>query len=354
MDEDIDLVDLDEDEEANEPLPDDFAAPSSPAPQAAISMSFRPASHRASVLASSYAALLSTSLARQAAKPLQTPMYSPPAAPILSNHSAFSPTQKQYLSASRTAPIYSPTLAQPLSSFVSTSPPDVKRPTGTSAREDAQTGLSYVGQPDPKVAREGERKIREVLAMDAPSHRAPLPRKRQSNVQDDDGEEEETFEEEDDFSAAKVVPSAFVVGSLPIQMGERPTRVLGSNILGESERQLQRKTSVPGRQERHFVPPLKASTKKVAPPAPSAGFAIPMEIGRPAVPAPSAGASSHGPSSSLAQSLRNPPPSFARKVEEEEREEEEEEEGGFVPPHVWAAHGRPDEELLSRSVSESY
>ena len=274
-------------------------------------------------------------------------MYSPPAAPLLTTHSAFSPTQQQYLSASRTAPLYSPTHAQPLSSFVSTSPPDVRRPTGTTAREDAQVEMEYVAGPDPKVAREGERKMREVLAMDAPSHRAPLPRMRAQQVQEVKEQEEDEEEDEE-----KHVPSTFVVGSLPIQMGARPTRVLGSNILGESsERELQRKTSVPARQERHFVPLLKTTpAKKVAPPAPSAGFAIPIEMGRPA-PTQSTGVGS----SSLAQSLRNPPASFARKVEEEERKEEEEEEGeGFVPPHVWAAHGRPDEELLSRSVSESY
>ena len=36
MDEDIDLVDLDDDEEANEPLPDDFAATPSPADRKSV------------------------------------------------------------------------------------------------------------------------------------------------------------------------------------------------------------------------------------------------------------------------------------------------------------------------------
>ncbi|GAA5971990.1 hypothetical protein JCM11641_002444 [Rhodosporidiobolus odoratus] len=162
--------------------------------QPTTSSSFRPGSfQRASALSASYAALLSSSVSR--ASPPPAPARAPYSLP-----SAQSQTQVPSPSPGLGSPNTASRAADGLPPF---SPPDVKSPVTTSARVDAQNALaasilertSGAGSPAEEadkvnetdkghgngrrdhdlLVRRGEQKIRDVLAMDVPSHRPLAP-----------------------------------------------------------------------------------------------------------------------------------------------------------------------------------
>ncbi|KAK4050183.1 hypothetical protein OIO90_005165 [Microbotryomycetes sp. JL221] len=332
MDEDIDDDEMELDQASANPI-DDLSGelnadnePTAQASQQQQSNTFYPGSFRPSTLSSSYAALLNASSTRQTA-PTTASSYRSPSmasfkpAPMFDQHGhgqsrnrALSPTQDY-------------------------SPEGVLHPTSTSAKDDARVELAYVPKPDPKLAREGASKIREVLAMDAPSHRAPLPsRRRRTSRQNldsqdgvSDGDDLVDDAKEDAKYSAGANQSA-VVGSLPISIGfARPT---SSTFRPPSERELERKTSVPSREGMFVVPLLRqearrrslqqaqhSSTSSLTG-AVSTGIAI-HGTGVEGSPEMAIRNSSHatGNPSSLAQSLRQHPSnvrSFQQVVEEED------------------------------------
>ncbi|GAA5974479.1 hypothetical protein JCM21900_006557 [Sporobolomyces salmonicolor] len=380
------------------------AAPPPPLQHQSAS-TFKPGSYqRASSLSASYAALLSSSLARQAPSDASD-------SPSRSPSQAFSPS-----SAARRG---DPAL----------SPPGPKVATATSAREDARIGASLQSRtsPDPRDVRKGEQKIRDVLAMDVPSHRQALPRRRpsgregtppspRSRSRSDDGEDEsEADDTVDDRLGASTLStttpssSAFQVGSLPIALAHRPSTHALSSWRPDPERawaaeRERRKSSAgpaaPGPREREpatWVPPSSLKAKSTGGKLEGAARgtevpSVPLEIG------PSRTAVAHGQgqgqgpggddraqaqrgrrpvASSLAQSLRNAPPgSFVQRstMEAEERRNgveqldvgggaegddgdddgEDDDEAAFVPPHMVAERrARKDERFLSRSISRS-
>ncbi|KAL8287358.1 hypothetical protein RQP46_003810 [Phenoliferia psychrophenolica] len=295
------------------PIKNGIAAPSKPIG----SQSYRPSSYRPSVLSSSYAALLSSSLAK---------------------HSAF-------------ATFPSPTPH---------SPPDTPHGAQTSVKTDILISASYVPPPSSSALREGEQLMRRTLALDAPSHRAPLPLRRNKArpVHPDADSNNNHEEEEEEEDTTTTAPDRFVVGSLPIAM---PASRLARAATVAPERELERKTSVPAR-EGMFVPPLRrrsvvqATTIPTSTPAPAPTVQLPF--------APASVQSQPHPnlSSSLAQSLMNPPPSFGGRaaMQEESEEDEDEDEGrggngepAFVPPHVWSQETMSEEDMLSRSIPRS-
>ncbi|GAA5910116.1 hypothetical protein JCM5296_001963, partial [Sporobolomyces johnsonii] len=413
MDEDVDVDEFDlsrpifqqqppEDELEAEPS---SVAPPPPAQQQSAS-TFKPGSYqRASSLSASYAALLSSSLARRASSDASSD------SPSRSPSQAFSST-----SAARRGDS-------------ALSPPETKLATRTSAREDAHIGASAQSRasPDPRDVRKGEQKIRDVLAMDVPSHRQALPRRRpsgrgegtptspRSRSRSDDGENEDESEADDTVddrlgaSTLSTTSSRFHVGSLPIALAHRPSTHAMSSWRPDPERawaaeREQRKSSGPAlREPGTWVPPASASAsvkvKSTGGKLESAAqgreiTSVPLEIG------PSrtelAQGQGQGPggeerakaqqgrppaASSLAQSLRNAPPgSFIQRTttEAEERrnggveqldvgggaeggegsgdddDDEDDDEAGFVPPHMVAERrARKDERFLSRSISRS-
>lgn len=335
---------------------------------------------RSSNLSASYATLLSTSASRNSTSSMMpapsSGSYRPPSmASFKAPPPLFADRLQRTNSHGSSVPLSRDSLA--------TSPNDSPHPTSTSVRQDTQIRLNYVPSPDPKAARMGEDKIRQVLAMDAPSHRDVLPSRTRRRTSDRRDQQDSPLDEEDDVEARggrEAPPPRFAVGSLPISIGmARPPT---SQFRPAPERELERKTSVPSR-EGMFVPPLlragsgSKKTVRVVEPVEqrgssearanvAAGGAIEIGEKRDTSRTLTAqGSATVGGSSSLAQSLRNPngQRSFASQVVEEADEsgaagtggsgqqDAEDEDEEFVPPHEFLRRrGRSDEELLSRSV----
>lgn len=364
MDEDIDLGELDE-QLSHEPLELDDPSPPPAASPPPISMSFRAGSYRPSGLASSFANLLSTSLAKA----------TPPKRPVDPPFSSFKASGSAPRSLGGGFASYRPVNNSSSPSFLlSERPPDAKSPMEPSAGEDATISSTYVDPPSLESLRAGEQAMRKVLALDAPSHRANLPRKRDKGKalhhhhhHDAAASPEEEDEEADAGLEQQSVARAFMVGSLPISIGPPPSRLPASAFDPLPERELMRKTSVPHR-EGMFVPRTSkyrtVPQSEVVRPTPTTSTAGRKSIPIPSFIAPSRPKASAGPSS-LAQSLRNPPlASFLSRTMVEDDEEdgsgsdgeggkgrgESVESDGFVPPHVWREQAMTEEEQLSRSI----
>ncbi|GAA6003540.1 uncharacterized protein JCM10292_000404 [Rhodotorula paludigena] len=387
MDEDVDVEELDLASPSRPPpserlnsatfeMLDGETPPPGPVPtaeqqeqQAPVSSSFRPGSFaRASALSASYNALLASSTRGNASSRSAAPV-SPS---IAATRAHASPT----LSGTRDS--------QGLPPF---SPPDAPSATMTSAREDAQSALQAAtfehtrlsggrrSGPDPRDVRRGEQKIRDVLAMDVPSHRPRSGFKRRASVSgshagaasaarrdaerdddEDDSEEDDTVDELRSSTAGlslaspptSTAPSKLQVGSLPIALG-RPSAVNAalSSWRPDPERlwaqARERKTSQPTPREGLWVPSQKSGSAASASPSHAqmlagGGAALvsgaaptqPLEIGSPSTPRPGAarGSGAGGAtgisglplsSSSLARSLRNSPAAMSRRVEAEGR-----------------------------------
>lgn len=288
------------------PLPTSFDPPTSPLLPATTSASFRPGSYRASTLSSSYAGLLATSISNRRA-----------AAAIASITAPLTTTTDFILPSTSISNNDSigPNSIGLLSSSISTAS---SRPT---AREEATVNLTSI---EPETRAVVERQIRDALALDAPSHRSSLPVKRRSSIVppivDDDDDDDDVSDVEEEHTKGE---SKFVVGSIPITQN------------------LPKSTPLPKSSASTTSIPLQAVVGS------SHINAISMNQTR--------GSNTLPGSSSLAQSLRNPPPSFASRVAEEEdgEEEEEEEVNAFIPPHLWSKSERPAEEMLSRRMSQS-
>ncbi|BGP01793.1 hypothetical protein NBRC10513v2_005432 [Rhodotorula toruloides] len=388
------------------------------------SSSFRPGSfQRASALSASYNALLASPGALAATK---SPLSPPTVQPISPSVAAI----RSYGSSTRSSSDFSPSRTAAALNSLDTlppfSPPEAHAHLTSSARDDAENALAAAtfehatlsrgrrggegAGPDPREVRRGEQKIRDVLAMDVPSHRPRNSRReREGRVgleavkgraaiesDEDEAEEEgeEAGEEGDDERMTRstaalgvTAPSGQIdpatnafVGSLPITLG-RPSTINAalSSWRPDPERlwaqqRRERKTSISSRGEAGWVPPLKTGFGAPMPTQGGRAAAIlphqqasassstqPLEIGSPSTPRPVAGGSS------LAQSLRHA--SFSHRaalnergtnggaseeaVEDADGQEDEEDDGEFVPPHLVADRKgrRSDEAMLSRSVS---
>ncbi|BGP41875.1 hypothetical protein JCM10450v2_005946 [Rhodotorula kratochvilovae] len=374
MDEDVDVDRLDL-ASPSEPLESpslevDGTTPPLQQQQSGISSSFRPGSfQRASALSASYNALLATASPGARASP-RSPAAGVPLSPSVTATRAYGSP------ATRAASV-----AGQASTLPPFSPPEAHRQTASSARENAQTALAAAtfeharlsggarSGPDPRDVRRGEQKIRDVLAMDVPSHRPMYSTRRRASVgmapsaatyQADDDADSTTSEDDDEVgtlaasAAAELSATApsggaggkFQVGSLPIALG-RPSAVNAalSSWRPDPERlwaqQRERKTSLAQGREAPFVPPLKthgsgsftsASHPHAVPTAGGGAALLPLEppsvprgIDSPATPRPGGaggtgisglpGSAAPAASSSLAQSLRNTPASFGRRAE---------------------------------------
>lgn len=324
----------------------DFDTPSSPPLHPTNpSSSYRPSSsfRPSNSLSHSYATLLAQQQ-QQARPPL-------PSAPS----SSYSSPRRSSVVGSYTSP---PPLS-PSSSYNSVFRSSSSRERGDQPR--------YVQGVDRDAARDNQQQLRDLHALDAPSHRAQLTSKSRSRQRDDDDGSEEDVDEDDlgdEDHRGRSPEEKYKVGSVPIPMSfGRPGSGPSNNGNGNGERKpslssslaLERKSS--------------GSRKGSDPATTTAGAASPMTIASPTSPtlAPSSGEGGRSLSSSLAQSLRSNAnvPSFGQVLEQEEAEErdrldevdedkegEEEEEvvGTFLPPHELAKRGRGDEDLLSRSV----
>lgn len=315
---------------------------------------------RQSNLSSSYAALLSSSLASRPRPSMPgSPSYGFKSPPVLPALSPFSATPS--------------------------SPASSRHGNETTPAIDAKVELSYLPQPDHKVTQESARQIRDLQALDAPSHRKPVPRRTSSrksqgyysqDEEDDHDDDDDNNNRSDGAPSPQVRPTEYAVGSVPISMGFR--RPGGSSNFapgGDDPRAGPATVSA----ARSYLPEgfvAKPKTGKrvsivdptgLPPPAQGpSGFAAetmqvePVALG--ARVAPAARANGAGVASSLAQSLRNPPAnssSMAGRLAAEEEEYEvgegedddpNDRETGFRPPHEWRDASRSDEELLSRSV----
>ncbi|CDR44385.1 hypothetical protein NBRC10512_005531 [Rhodotorula toruloides] len=392
------------------------------------SSSFRPGSfQRASALSASYNALLASPRALAATK---SPLSPPTVQPISPSVAAI----RSYGSTTRSSSDFSPSRTAAALNSLDTlppfSPPEAHAHLTSSARDDAENALAAAtfehatlsrgrrgaegAGPDPREVRRGEQKIRDVLAMDVPSHR-PRNSKREREgrvgleavkgraaLESDEEEEgdEEAVEDGDDERMTRstaalgvTAPSGQIdpatnafVGSLPIALG-RPSTINAalSSWRPDPERlwaqqRRERKTSISSRGEAGWVPPLKTGFGAPMPTqggraaavlphqqqhqqASSSSSTQPLEIGSPSTPRPVAGGSS------LAQSLRHA--SFSHRAALDERgtnggasgegvedadggeDEDDEDDGEFVPPHLVADRKgrRSDEAMLSRSVS---
>ncbi|GAA6015247.1 hypothetical protein JCM11491_000983 [Sporobolomyces phaffii] len=258
--------------------------------------------------------------------------------------------------------------------------------------------------PDPRNVRQGEQKIRDVLAIDVPSHRRALPRKTRTreggelhatspSASDSDRDEGEEDKELLDSVGDLASSSTFQVGSLPIPLANRPSSRAMSSWRPDPEREwaLEREKRAasggganrPSKEGASWIPPpvdpsLPADEQSSTPRAvESTPAAVPLEIGGGSTSSQGVNRSVGG--SSLAQSLRNAPvESFAARVGREQggaattgeqlhissmsdgdvgeaiEEDEEEEDGVFLPPHLVAdRRARKDEKYLSRSVTRS-
>ncbi|GAA6050585.1 hypothetical protein JCM3770_001474 [Rhodotorula araucariae] len=381
MDEDVDVAELDlASSRTTEPLESPSLeivdGPTPPVQQhpSGLSSSFRPGSfQRATALSASYNALLATASPAARASP-RSPAAGLPLSP------AVTATRAYGSSAARA----SGTAAQD-GTLPPFSPPEAHRPTASSARENAQMALAAATfehaqlsggggartGPDPRDVRRGEQKIRDVLAMDVPSHRPMYSARRRASVgmapsaaayQADDDADSTTSEENDAVGtlgasgtadalsstapgAGAGATSKFQVGSLPIALG-RPSAVNAalSSWRPDPERlwaqQRERKTSLAQGREPPFVPPVRTHPHPShAVPTAGGGAALlpvepptaPREIGSPETPRPGQGGAGGtgisglpgssvagtgaGSSSSLARSLRNTPASFGRRAE---------------------------------------
>lgn len=354
--------------------------PSEQQQQIPVSSSFRPGSYqRASALSASYNALLSSAKSapsRPAVSAVSPVVHSP--------RSPFSALEEPTLTEDQLPPF---------------SPPDVRSYMSTSVREEAQTALlaatlehaersrrvdgdgssrgsssvggggkgsAYIG-PDPRDVRKGEQKIRDVLAMDVPSHR-PRGGTKQTEQQstpgrgfdddEDDDDDDEPSSEENDTVEELVCPSnvgsrgvgmseasgdptggaeasSMPVGSLPIALG-RPSSVNAalSSWRPDPERlwaqqRRERKTSgsvapplhspagrlvpetAPGEGSTSKSPQVTAGGQAIlvssSPSIPQSGTHAspthPVEIGSPTIPRPADVGGGQG-GSSLARSLR--------------------------------------------------
>lgn len=365
MDEDISAEDYTPAPSLPLPPSEDY---SSIVPPSHPNNSYRPSSFRPSSLAASYASLLLSSSANNR-------LSSSPSAPVVNSNGT---------------------------------PPSAKTSNHTTIVEDLAVRDSYLspnGENSIKseggmnARREGERKLRDVLAMDVPSHRSPLvnirrtrqflqePNKNESEGLDDSAGEEE--EEEGDIDD---LPSKFTVGSLPMNILQPPPKKLlslASTFRPEPElmdRKPSANSSTNNNTSTSKLAPLIASSlisskkekKDISPPI--APQVVAMDMSRRMTPSTSdlngGGGGAGMLSSSLSQSLRNPP-SFMRpstRVVEEDIEpvvlkkeetngrkkgkvgedEDEDDEDEFVAPHLWAAKKNQNkmEDLLSRSVSD--
>ncbi|GAA5935735.1 hypothetical protein JCM3775_003394 [Rhodotorula graminis] len=282
--------------------------------QSAVSSSFRPGSfQRASALSASYNALLATHSPKMRASP-HSPAVGLPVSPSVSATRAYGSPASRASPAPRAA-------GEQNSALPPFSPPEAHRQTATSAREDAQAALASStlehsrlgrssgggGGPDPRDVRRGEQKIRDVLAMDVPSHRPLHSMRRRASVDtpnaatyqaDDDGTDSAETSEEDDVvpdlgggsSAAGLAMSGLTspnstggprgaqqqqqhqqhqVGSLPIALG-RPSSVNAalSSWRPDPERDWaqarERKTSLAQGREQPLVPPIKGASSSSA------------------------------------------------------------------------------------------
>ncbi|BGP09823.1 hypothetical protein JCM10049v2_005697 [Rhodotorula toruloides] len=394
------------------------------------SSSFRPGSfQRASALSASYNALLASPSALAATK---SPLSPPTVQPISPSVAAI----RSYGSTTRSSSDFSPSRTAAALNSLDTlppfSPPEAHAHLTSSARDDAENALAAAtfehatlsrgrrgaegAGPDPREVRRGEQKIRDVLAMDVPSHR-PRNSKREREgrvgleavkgraaLESDEEEEgdEEAVEDGDDERMTRstaalgvTAPSGQIdpatnafVGSLPIALG-RPSTINAalSSWRPDPERlwaqqRRERKTSISSRGEAGWVPPLKTGFGAPMPTqggraaavlphqqqhqqASSSSSTQPLEIGSPSTPRPVAGGSS------LAQSLRHA--SFSHRAALDERgtnggasgegvedadggeDEDDEDDGEFVPPHLVADRKgrRSDEAMLSRKQASS-
>ncbi|GAA6063409.1 hypothetical protein JCM10212_005476 [Sporobolomyces blumeae] len=356
---------------------------------------FRPGSYqRASALSASYAALLSSSAQNRTGPP-------PP------------PSSTSHLDQS-TSPL-PPRARSPLDGPFSPTPTATpstadqrEHPMTTSAREDvaarevrpsnSETGTRST--PDPRDVRRGEQKIRDVLAMDVPSHRRALPRKgeglRKGDESPQENEEEEGLEGSDDqrdrvgdlaSPGSRQGSSKFQVGSLPIPVAGRPSSQAMSSWRPDPEREWalerEREKKAGGaaghalsasvrREGSSWVPPpvdpqVSTTGDDRTPRATETPTrAVPLEIGRSTS---SSGQGGDAPpahrtvSSSLAQSLRNAPHgSFSARAErdtpstanppggggeqlhvpseadehDDDEDDHEDDDGVFLPPHLVA------------------
>ncbi|KAM0790215.1 hypothetical protein ACM66B_005529 [Microbotryomycetes sp. NB124-2] len=398
MDEDIDVDEIELDEpvtDLDEHVPETEATTQQQQQQQQgqdASSAYRVGSLRpTSTLSSSYAALLSSSSA--ARHPPVASSYRPP------SMASFKPSPMFPVNHGSSKFSTAASAGHSASSLLESAQATVTA-TSTSAREDARVEMDYVPSPDPKLAREGQSKIRQVLAMDAPSHRAPLPSRRRrashrpsDDESDDQDQEDAATKVATSFASRQAAPAHAVVGSLPISIGfARPT----STFRPPTERELERKTSVPSREGMFVVPLLRQEARRRSqqqqqqqPALASSGIAIDTS------PSPSRARQSSlsegggpGGQSSLAQSLRQHPSnvrSFGQVLREEEEEEADEsvrrglreetaaattttsplrddgaddgadddddDEEEFVPPHLLLKNARrKDEQFLSRSV----
>ncbi|GAA5860644.1 hypothetical protein JCM3774_006238 [Rhodotorula dairenensis] len=355
------------------------AAASAEQQQIPVSSSFKPGSfQRASALSASYNALLASTKSapsRPVVQPVSPSVNATTRTPFTSDELVLSedqlppfspPDARSYMSASVREDVQTALLASTLERT------ELARRTdgdGVSSRGSSSAGgaksSAYVG-PDPRDVRRGEQKIRDVLAMDVPSHRPrggagarqedSMPGRGFDEDEDDDDDEEEEdapSSEEDDtveelaspvnasrsvgMAAANAAPDdstneSMPVGSVPIALG-RPSTVNAalSSWRPDPERlwaqqRRERKTSGP-------VPPLHSPGLADGPPPIRAaqspqliagGKAIlvpssstnpgseeknassptqPVEIGSPTIPRPADVGGGQG-GSSLARSLR--------------------------------------------------
>ncbi|KAI5480719.1 putative C2H2 type zinc finger domain protein [Pseudohyphozyma bogoriensis] len=199
-----------------------------------------------------------------------------PSPPARSPEAAYSPpTSMSYRRPSVLSSSYANLLSQsmrsrtpqtvPLSAYVSSSPSE-PHPTQTTAREDIAIAAANRSNMSDDTRK-------QAFGTDAPSHRPLLPMKRSSGKarpSTPDEEEDEYADEEENGRGN--VPPAFVVGSLPINIGPRTPLVPagGMGNAKKEERELMRKTSVPAREEGMWVPPLpkRGRKKSVAKPNP--------------------------------------------------------------------------------------
>ncbi|GAA5937536.1 uncharacterized protein JCM15063_002044 [Sporobolomyces koalae] len=334
------------------------------------SSTFRPGSfQRASSLSASFAALLSTTESQASQSQNRSQTHSEAVSPGTKSPAASSSAQR------------------------------VERTTHTSAVEDVkarEAGISTTssgGPPDRRDVRRGEQKIRDLLAIDTPSHRRALPRKDQGlqaqhpstatssdrntkneNAGTDSHEGGDSDDDDhDDRDSSKTPPgSKFQVGSLPIPVAHQPSARAMSSWRPDPEREwaLEREKRKTNKDGPTWIAGTPSSESPAPPSSRTPRSALPLEIG-----GPSSSQSSARPvgASSLAQSLRNAPfGSFSSRAEREQQvsgpgeqlhvpseagedeDEADEEDDVFLPPHlVTAKSERKDERYLSRSVSRS-
>ncbi|GAA6004225.1 hypothetical protein JCM10207_002491 [Rhodosporidiobolus poonsookiae] len=419
MDEDVDVEALElptsatirpgERSPATVELEGDYS-PSRPAPAPQPSQSFKPGSfQRASALSASYAALLSSSTARQ----------SSPVSPSVSAVHSFASSSPN-LSASAAAIETNPDALPPFS------PPDVKSPATTSAKEDAQVALSAsvlernygagaprggkTPGPDARTVRQGEQKIRDVLAMDVPSHRPRAGYRRASishsgqgqgggratpggsSAEDgeDDDQDSDDREGADQFgegdltrstaslrighnrdhaspSPSSTAASRFAVGSLPIALG-RPSTVNAAlsswrpdpeRLWAQEREKAQRRGGAPPPSAPPFKPTKSDSNAPQLSTAPAVTESQPLDIGASAPPHAQAGGGG-GVASSLARSLRAVPGvgSFSARAEAEQRFEAARTQRGWgekdrLPPEMEVEEeGREEAEVGASSEDD--